>query len=565
MGIDVIVRLHDPSRLMEFDSSLFSLLNQIFKPVHAVVVTQSFQEEATARVRALIDAFDWKGRGHEKPSLVNVEAPAGVDIRAQLLNVGIDLTRYRFLAFLDGDDYLYESAYDYLVREALSSGAALAFGSVICRHVRVFEKFVYSAVTIKDLFKGKNLNDLLTDNFCPIHSFIVDRNQISPDDLNFNSQLRRLEDYDFLLRLSSKYPTHFESLSKVVGVYNWHLDGRGATQFGRMDAARQAENEKAWIEARRHVWKLKTKLRSESVSSIGGPGEPEDRQLSPVTDPGQDEIPQLFPPGHFYSPVVNPADLLSQADRVWSRQDTLPGIDLNAPAQLELLRELSRVTTSIDYPVEDPGDQSTYFYKNDQFPVLDAEFLHASLVHRRPRTMIEIGSGFSSLITAKVNRELLGNQLDFTCIEPYPRQFLLDGVSGITRLVPKKVEDVDPAFFNRLGADDILFIDSSHVVKTGSDVNYLFAEILPRLKVGVLVHIHDIFLPDEYPRDWVLNQGRNWNEQYLLRAFLQFNASFSIVWAARFMATRYPTAVQATFPRFPELGGGGSFWIRKIR
>ena len=125
------------------------------------------------------------------------------------------------------------------------------------------------------------------------------------------------------------------------------------------------------------------------------------------------------------------------------------------------------------------------------------------------------------------------------------------------------MEDVELEFFDRLHAWDILFINSSHVSKTGSDVNYLFFEVLPRLRKRVYVHIHDIFLPDEYPSAWVIEQGRNWNDQYLLRAFLQYNADWVVVWAADFMATRQTNAVQEVFTRYPEVGGGGSFWIRR--
>ena len=177
--------------------------------------------------------------------------------------------------------------------------------------------------------------------------------------------------------------------------------------------------------------------------------------------------------------------------------------------------------------------------------------------------MIEVGCGFSSLVTAYVNRGILNGTMDFTCIEPYPRKFLTDGVPGISQLIQKKLEDVELSFFDRLDEGDILFIDSSHVSKTGSDVNYLFFEILPRLRKGVIVHFHDIFLPDEYPQKWVIDQGRNWNEQYLLRAFLQYNTNWDVIWSAHFMSTRYSNAVQETFPDFPELGGGGSFWIKR--
>lgn len=272
----------------------------------------------------------------------------------------------------------------------------------------------------------------------------------------------------------------------------------------------------------------------------------------------------LFPIGHFYSPIADTADIRARESIIWKRCDEMLGIDFNTQEQLSLLTVLKQYTADISYPVEKPLDETMYFYGNDQYPVLDAEFLYAALCYFRPKSMIEIGSGFSSLITADVNRRILNSQLDFSCIEPYPRQFLIDGVNGITRLVQKKVEDVDLTFFDRLDSGDILFIDSSHVSKVGSDVNYLFFEVIPRLKKGVMVHIHDIFLPDEYPKPWVIDQGRNWNEQYLLRAFLQFNTDWKVMWAGHFMGTQYTAQVQDTFPQYPKLGGGGSFWIRRV-
>jgi hypothetical protein len=290
----------------------------------------------------------------------------------------------------------------------------------------------------------------------------------------------------------------------------------------------------------------------------------EDLTPPPRISDDNGHIQLLFPVGHFYSPIADPVDIRARKRRIWKRVDEMPGIHLCISDQMMLLRQLKSYTASINYPVEQPKDLTSYFYGNDQFPVLDAEFLYAVLCHFRPKSMIEVGCGFSSLITADVNRRLLGSKLEFSCIEPFPRQFLIDGVDGITQLVQQKVEDVELSFFDRLDSGDILFIDSSHVSKVGSDVNYLFFEVLPRLKKGVMVHVHDIFLPDEYPSEWVIDQGRNWNEQYLLRAFLQFNADWKVIWASHFMGTRHTVAVQATFPNYPKLGGGGSFWIKRV-
>ena len=286
---------------------------------------------------------------------------------------------------------------------------------------------------------------------------------------------------------------------------------------------------------------------------------------NPTPPIGPAGIALLFPVGHFYSPIADPNDIRAREAVIWERRKSMTGIDLQVNSQLALLRELAPFTLYIDNPIDQPEDPTVYFYSNDQYPVLDAEFLHAALCYFRPTKMIEVGSGFSSLITADVNRRLLDRSLEFSCIEPYPRQFLIDGVDGISQLVRKKVEEVELTFFDRLEKNDILFIDSSHVTKIGSDVNYLFFEVLPRLKPGVIVHIHDIFLPDEYPKVWVMDQGRNWNEQYLLRAFLLHNRDWEVIWAAHYMGTWHRAAVQKIFPRYPQLGEGGSFWIRRVR
>ncbi len=275
-------------------------------------------------------------------------------------------------------------------------------------------------------------------------------------------------------------------------------------------------------------------------------------------------IPLLFPIGHFYSPIADPVDIKARVEKLWARRDHMPGIDLNDAEQLDLLKALKPYTAGISYPVQKPDNETTYFYENDQYPVLDAQFLYAALCHYKPKRVFEVGSGFSSLITADVNRRILNNAIDFRCLEPYPRQFLIDGVDGITELVQTKIEDMDLSYFDVLEENDILFIDSTHVSKVGSDVNYLFFEVIPRLKKGVIVHIHDIFLPDEYPKEWAIAQGRNWNEQYVLRAFLQFNAQWKIIWAANYMGTRYLHKVQDVFSDYPKLGGGGSIWMQCI-
>lgn len=284
-------------------------------------------------------------------------------------------------------------------------------------------------------------------------------------------------------------------------------------------------------------------------------------------------LPKMFPDGHYYSAIPDPADLRRRAARLWARQEAMPGVDLRVPQQLALLQAVAPHTALIDYPLDDPSPPGTftgvpasppvYYYRNGMFPVLDAEFLFAALCHFRPARVIEVGSGFSSLVMADVNRRVFGGRMDITCIEPYPRDFLRAGVPGIARLRTERVEEVALDVFGELAAGDLLFIDSSHVSKTGSDVNFLFFEVLPRLAPGVMVHLHDIFLPDEYPEPWVLGEGRSWNEQYLLRAFLQYNAAWDVLWMAHYMLSRHGDAVSAVFPRCPALGDGGSLWMRR--
>ena len=180
--------------------------------------------------------------------------------------------------------------------------------------------------------------------------------------------------------------------------------------------------------------------------------------------------------------------------------------------------------------------------------------------HFQPRLIIEVGSGFSSLIAAEAIAKSKGSAL--ICIEPFPQDFLRQGFPGLRSLIEKKVEEIDLEFFSQLSCGDILFIDSSHTVKIRGDVNYLFLELLPRLKPGVIVHVHDIFFPFDYPRDWVMDELRFWSEQYLLQAFLSFNSEFEVLIANHYLAQHYLEDFKVTFPNSPWWGGG-SFWMRR--
>jgi hypothetical protein len=229
---------------------------------------------------------------------------------------------------------------------------------------------------------------------------------------------------------------------------------------------------------------------------------------------------------------------------------------------VELLSAHFAAQPEFEFAEGPTGDPRDYHAANDMFSRLDAWMLQAMLRHFRPRRMIEVGCGWSSLVSARVNREYLSGSLHLSCIEPYPPEFLADGVEGIARLIPARVEELPPDLFLELGENDVLFIDSSHTVKTGGDVVFLFEEVLPRLASGVIVHIHDIFLPWDYPQDWVFT-GRAWNEQYLVRAFLAFNSAFRVLLAVGWLSYYRQDVLRAAVPGYPERypNGGGSLWI----
>jgi hypothetical protein len=292
------------------------------------------------------------------------------------------------------------------------------------------------------------------------------------------------------------------------------------------------------------------------------------RSTSDATD-GTDAEPQLlrWPLDHYYSPVPDSRALAHEParSRVWPAvpRET-PGIDWREQEQVALLKRLGSLS-EMKFAAGPTGDPRDYYSANEMFSPLDAWLLQGVLRLFRPRRMIEVGCGFSSLVTARVNREYLDGSLDFTCIEPYPSQFLEAGVEGITRLITDRVEELPLDPFLELGDGDVLFIDSSHAVKTGGDVVFLYLEVLPRLAPGVIVHIHDMFLPTDYPPKWVLS-GRAWNEQYLVSAFLSFNSAFHVLLASVWLSLNRGDVFAASFPGDPEqyANGGGSLWVQRI-
>lgn len=162
------------------------------------------------------------------------------------------------------------------------------------------------------------------------------------------------------------------------------------------------------------------------------------------------------------------------------------------------------------------------------------------------------------------NKEEDGNECELVAFEPYPNKVLKAGFPGLFKLIPSRIQDIALSKFTELKKNDFLFIDSTHTLKTGSDVQYEYLEILPRLNEGVIVHIHDIFLPAEYPKAWVLKDHRFWTEQYLLQAFLSFNSMFEILWGGSYMHLRHSEKLEEAFNSYKKTSvWPGSFWMKK--
>jgi predicted O-methyltransferase YrrM len=250
--------------------------------------------------------------------------------------------------------------------------------------------------------------------------------------------------------------------------------------------------------------------------------------------------------GHFYSPVNGAADV----ERALNWSEDLPGVQLRAQEQVELFGELA--------PLLEGVPDRRYRSPNGMYDAADALVYQAFVRRLQPRRVIEVGAGFS---TAKLldTAEKFVPELEVTCVEPYPDRLnsLLLPEDKID-LIQKPVQDVPVEAFTRLESGDILFIDSTHVAKAGSDVLWLFLRVLPRLAKGVVVHVHDVFWPFEYPEKW-LREGRSWNEDYLLHAFLCHNDAWRIElfssWLWKNHAELVPEALRTDNP--------GAIWLRR--
>ena len=264
-------------------------------------------------------------------------------------------------------------------------------------------------------------------------------------------------------------------------------------------------------------------------------------------------------PVHYYSPIPGTRSL---PDEIWTSKSELVGFEMNDQVQLELMQEaFPRFESGYkEFPAAPTENTYQFHFNNPMFDGVDALVLYCMVRHFAPRVIIELGSGFSSRVSAQA--ALQNGNTDLICVEPHPSDLLEQGFPGLTSLIAQPVQDIGLEIFGKLISGNILFVDTSHVVKTGGDVNYIYLEIIPRLNPGVIVHIHDIFVPREYPREWVKELTIFYSEQYLLEAFLQFNSAYEVLLCNSYFGGKYPEAQRRTFPNSPTLGGS-SFWMRR--
>jgi hypothetical protein len=270
-----------------------------------------------------------------------------------------------------------------------------------------------------------------------------------------------------------------------------------------------------------------------------------------------------------WSPIPATADLERAAERWESPPRELPGIDLNKDGQLALLSELGRLAGDADLPA-DAHPEWRFHHDNGFYDYGSAIVLYGVMRHISPRRIMEVGSGFSSALMLDVNERFLDGTVECTFVEPLPHVRLLEvlrpeDMERVT-IVRSFLQDIDLSLFDDLEAGDILFVDSSHVSKMGSDVNLLITEVMPRLPVGTWVHVHDVFYPFEYPPNWAANwvkDGRAWNEAYQLRAFLEHNAAFRIEFFSDYLRRFEPEALERALPA-AAASPTGTIWLQRV-
>ncbi len=269
------------------------------------------------------------------------------------------------------------------------------------------------------------------------------------------------------------------------------------------------------------------------------------------------------PPGHYYSPYPNLSQTRDRADSIWGDPLDLPGVELDVPGQWELVKRLGAHVSQIPF-ASAPIAPMIYDPSNRPYVPGDAMVAAMVLAELRPKRYVEVGSGWSTAAALDARRLFNLDDTTITCIDPFPtrlEQVLDESKPDHFSIRREPVQDTPLSVFDELEDGDVLFIDSTHVVKTGSDVNHLVFTILPRLAPGVWVHVHDVFAGFEYPQKWV-EERRAWQEAYLLRAFLQFNSAYRVRLHTQLLhhldRDRYVAAVPLADPN-----PGAQIWLQR--
>jgi hypothetical protein len=271
-------------------------------------------------------------------------------------------------------------------------------------------------------------------------------------------------------------------------------------------------------------------------------------------------------PDHYYWPLINPERLMHPLEQ----PRALPGIDFNLGAQLDWLRTFSFSDEIRNQNWEEKSTSSRanpqlFRLGNGAFEAGDAEILHHVVRHLKPKRVVEVGSGHSTKIIAKaleINFQEEGSLARHICIEPYEKQWL-DQFKFVD-VIREKVEVVDVNLFAGLNPGDLLFIDSSHIIRPQGDVLKLYLELLPQLKPGVFVHIHDFFSPRDYPKSWIVDKGLMWNEQYLVEALLTGSESFEVRLSLNYLHEDYLPALRRVCPYLGPSSNPGSLYLQRV-
>lgn len=272
-----------------------------------------------------------------------------------------------------------------------------------------------------------------------------------------------------------------------------------------------------------------------------------------------------FQPNDFYSPLNDRAFLRANRE-LWEEIDMPADIEFEASAQLAVAREIADYIVELaDIPARS-ARPDVYCWDNGFWNNADALVQYGLIRSRKPKRIVEIGCGWSSLLLAQAverNERETGRRAAVVQIEPHPRRDVLAGLPSDWRLLPVILQRAPLDLFESMGAGDVVFFDGSHCSKVASDVNWFFFRVLPLVSAGTLIHLHDIFFPYDYPAEWVLNRGQSWNEQYILHALLMHNARYRVLIANRYLNLVHGAELDRLY-RGVQPSYGCSLWMEKV-